>query len=97
MRTYLLFDRWTLIDPREMRSRRASWPVWRRLLRPVGATVWFLGVVLGWVLPGFTDFSPWSATFVLGLALSGLIVVCVVLGIGLEWRDRHREGRSIFG
>lgn len=95
IRDYLLFERWTLIDPDEMRRRRASWPTWRRMLRPVGATLWWLGIVLGWVLPAFNEFHPWSPTFVLGLVMLSIIAICVLLGIGLEWRDRHRDGRRV--
>jgi hypothetical protein len=92
---WLLFERWTLIDPDEMRRRREGWPTWRRALRPVGATLWWIGIVLGWVLPGFTDFNPWTLSFVLGFAMIACIAVCVAVGTSLEWRDRRREGRAI--
>lgn len=90
LRSYLLFERFTLIEPDEMRRRRARWPTWRRMLRPVGATLWWLGVILGWAIPDVTFTGVLALVMVVGLS-----VVCVVLGIGLEWRDRRREGRHI--
>lgn len=95
VRDDVLFERWTLIDPDEMRRRRAAWPLWRRMLRPVGATLCWIGVFLGWLLPGFTQFNPWSGPFILGAVMLWLIVVCVGVGIALEWRDRRRDGRHI--
>lgn len=95
VRGYLLFERWTLIDPDEMHRRRATWPVWRRMLRPVAATLWWLGLGLGLVLPAFEDFNPWTRPFVLATVMLSVIVACAVLGISLEWRDRRREGRDI--
>ncbi len=92
-RRYLLFEDFTLIDPDEMRRRREHWPAWRRGLRPVGATIWWLGVVLGWVLPSYNGHG--NALFVLGLAITGVFVACIALGVGLEWHDRLRKGRSI--
>ena len=93
LRSYLLFEGFTLIDPDEMRRRRWRWPTWRRVLRPVGATLWWLGVLLSWAIPESTFRG--SSALAYGLVVG--LVVCVVLGIGLEWCDRRREGRHIIG
>ena len=92
------FDRWTLINPAEMHERRVRWPLWRRALRPVGATVWFVGILLGIFIPGFNDWrhAGWPVRATATVMIS-CVLLCVALGVGLEWRDRHREGQTVFG
>lgn len=95
LRRYLLFERFTLIDPDEMRRRRVSWPIWRRALRPIGAACFWTS--------GLFQFANLSISqagvgeLIVGFALLSGLVGCVVLGVGLEWRDRRREGRPIIG
>ena len=94
LRDRLLWERWTLIDPDEMRRRRASWPLWRRSIRYVGASLWLSGWLLGLLVPGF-DSRRWSGWFVLGLVMVAGIAACVIVGTALEWRDRRRQGLRI--
>lgn len=50
------------------------------------------------LLPGIDDrHHPGSVAFLLGAAMLSAIVGCVVVGVGLEWRGRRREGRGIVG
>jgi hypothetical protein len=37
LRRRYLYEGWTWAEPEEDARRRAGWPLWRRLLRPVGA------------------------------------------------------------
>lgn len=96
VRAYLLFERFTLIDPGEMRARRRGWPAWRRALRVVGAAAWWIGVALRIVWSGSSELKDHDGTrYVLASALLSITALCIVLGVGLEWRDRRREGRHI--
>lgn len=95
LKSYLLFERWTLLEPDAMLRRRATWPRWRRMLRPIGATVWWLGVVVNVVVPRSDGARVGTWQFALGLVMTTVLVVCIVAGTGLEWRDRRRERRRV--
>jgi hypothetical protein len=73
---WLSFDKWTLIDADEMRRRRATRPRGDSCFGRLGATLWWAGIVLGWMPSGFSEFDPWAPPFVVGLAMLSVILGC---------------------
>jgi peptidoglycan/LPS O-acetylase OafA/YrhL len=96
VRSWLLFERYTLIGPDEMRLRRSRWPAWRRAIHPLDAALFWL-VVLSVFLPHGTGPNRSDEVFGVQLTMVCLVAACVVVGTGLEWRDRRREGLPMLG
>jgi hypothetical protein len=86
-RHYLLFEAWTFSRPADAERRRATWPPWRRAIRPVGYVA-FLVMALARLFP-----DPVRLT--IGIPFLVVTVCCIVFGSALEARDRHRQGRHI--
>jgi hypothetical protein len=90
-RRYFLFENWTWDEPGLAARRRASWPAWRRAVRPVGAGAWWSAVVLGLILG--SDRKPlWI--FVLGSVSVSLALACALFGIVDGARQRRQEHRD---
>lgn len=91
VRRYFLFEGWTWDKPSVVEQRRASWPRWRRAVRPVGALAWWTTVVLGAVYN-----NDWQRVPLVGQVLCSIFAAvaagCVILGVidGLRWRRRAR-------
>lgn len=88
MRRYFLFESWTLSDPDTAARHRASWPAWRRAIRPIGAAVWWTGAVIGLLLqPTWRTMSaPYRACAIFSLVILG---GCVVFGAIDGFRQRR--------
>jgi Na+-transporting NADH:ubiquinone oxidoreductase subunit NqrE len=78
VRGYFLFEAWSFTDPALIAQWRTTWPSWRQAIRPVGATAWWLAVVLELI---FDDSGP-AYVRALGYVLSAVAVTCAAIGIG---------------
>jgi hypothetical protein len=87
LRRYFLFEAWTWSRPADAARRRATWPAWRRAIRPVGA--------VAFLVMASARLFPDPARLRIGIPFVVVTVCCVVLGSTLEARDRHRQGRHI--
>lgn len=90
-RRYFLFENWTWDQPQVAARRRASWPRWRRAVRPVGAVAWRMGVALG--LAFEPDNSAPLAVYVIGSLLVSVAICCALFGIVDGIRQRRAESR----
>src|SRR5262245_51567518 len=79
-RRYLLFENWTWSDSDAGARRRASWPTWRRAVRPIGAVAYWAGWAVALFLqPSWcTAGAPLRAFYI---ALYVIIGGCVLFGI----------------
>jgi hypothetical protein len=90
---YLTFaawtDTWSELSPAERVQWRASWPAWRRAVRPVGVTIFWVGAVYF----GANSDRPKTIAFVsIYLLWIAIWLTCAV--IGLVDRRRIRRGRQ---
>jgi hypothetical protein len=86
-RYYLLFEAWTFSRPADAERRRATWPPWRRAIRPVG--------YVAFLLSNIAYLVPHPVRLAIGIPFLAVTVFCIVFGSALEARDRHRQGRHI--
>lgn len=86
-RRYLLFEGWTWSDSDTAARRRASWPTWRRAVRPIGAVAYWVGWAVALILqPSWrTADGPLRAFYI---ALYVIVGGCVLLGIIDGFRER---------
>jgi hypothetical protein len=87
-RRYLLFEGWTWSDSETAARRRASWPTWRRAVRPIGAVAYWVGWAVALILqPSWrTPDAPLRAFYI---ALYVIVGGCVLLGIIDGFRQRR--------
>ena len=87
-RRYVLFENWTWSDPDTAARRRASWPAWRRAIRPIGAAAYWACAIAGLVLdPSWrTAGTPLRVLIIAGLVIVG---ACVVFGTVDGFRQRR--------
>jgi uncharacterized membrane protein YfcA len=79
-----------LSDPEEDARRRAAWPLWRRAVRPIGATAWWVGV-----LPGMVAGHQVSIYAYGGLLIGAFAVLMCCAAIWAVDRIReHRRGHA---
>jgi hypothetical protein len=89
----LLFEAYSFTDPDVIDRWRGTWPSWRRAVRPIGATAWWLGVVDGFI---FDHGGPTYIRIILGAVMT----TCVAIGVysylraGRELGLRHRFAQS---
>jgi hypothetical protein len=89
---YLTFAAWadgfSDLSPADRQRRRASWPGWRRSIRPIGLTSYWLGVVY------FTANSDHRKTLTFVALYGAWIAVWLTCAlIGLADRRRYRRLR----
>ena len=87
-RRYFLFADWTFSEPDTAARQRASWPIWRRAVRPVGASLWWTGSIIGLVIqPSWRTMSaPYRVCAVASLVIIG---GCVAFGAIDGFRQRR--------
>jgi hypothetical protein len=85
LRRYLLEENWTWGAPDVAARPRASWPTWRRAVRPVEAAAYLLGAIVK------IYFQPHAVLGAGGLyvALIAIFFGCAVPGIGHGFRQRR--------
>jgi len=88
LRRYFWFEKFTLSDPDEDAQRRAVWPLWRRAVRPIGATAWWIVVIVGLVSDHHVRIDAYG-----GLLIALLVVVLCCLTIWAVTRFVERQKR----
>jgi hypothetical protein len=90
IRRYFLAENWTWDEPEVAARRRAEWPTWRRAIRPVGATAYWIGAIVAIV------FHPHGILSADGLylALFPIIIGCAGFGIVDGFRPRREDRRA---
>ena len=91
VRRYVLFESWAPSP-----GRRAQWPTWRRMVRPVGATAWWLTGALG-VITGASGRAAFFGYYGVFSILTVFYLGCVAFGFvdAVRWRRAHRANVRI--
>jgi len=103
LRRYLLLEAWTWSTPEQAACRRAEWPIWRRAVRPVGATAWWAAVAIALLTTPYAGdgVTPAGQVFVLlWLVIGACVTVTVVDGVARRSAERrrtipHRERQDV--
>jgi hypothetical protein len=80
----------TLYEPGDADRIRASWPTWRKAVRPIAAAAWWAGIISQWFVPGVDENkSPlaYHGVYALGLVI---IASSVIYGTIDGHRTRKR-------